>query len=363
MSAILPHSSATRQTPPPAAPPAGSTARQWPEWRRSPPSQPPLSANERMTVSKAAKTSSSTTCSAMSSRRSSRLSTKPQRRCLSAAATRRPAATAHQGRTSTQPLEPRRPPSTQSAAMEVAKTPPPKKTNMALLVLRQMPRQEANRDTTMKTTALGSIAGASPRCSPLRYLQNMTSAASANAMKTRPRKAMTMSGRISVRMLGLLSPSRAWRSLKHNWMYGHDANHDATIKTKQRALPSHTGMKTIHHEALYSKPRAADAEMTRAPCEKTKASLPATSSWRVRSAVRSGAERRRNSWAPSGSKIMGPWWRVGVAPLVFLTVVGKACGSSAAWCSPPNSSSAQPAARRSRAANPRSAQTAQSKPS
>mmetsp|Transcript_60157 Transcript_60157/g.179119 ORF Transcript_60157/g.179119 Transcript_60157/m.179119 type:complete len:394 (+) Transcript_60157:129-1310(+) len=333
-SAILPHSSATVHTPQPAAAPAGNTRRQRPSWRRSPPSHPPFIDSINTMISKAAKTSSSAACSAMRRHRSSRVMTRVHPRNLNAAETRSPAADTHQGRTRTQPLLPRRPPSTQSDATDVVRTPNPKKTNMALLALMQRPRQEASTDTAMNATALGRMKGVSPRCELLRYLHNMISAVSEKAMKISPRKAMTMSGRISVRMLGLLSPSRAWRSLKHNWMYGQEANQDATIKAKQSALPNHTGTNTTHQEGSDSDPSAAAAETTRAPCEKMKANLPATSRWCVRCAVLSWADGIRDSREPSGSKSMDSLRRARSDRTVFQSVVDATCGSFAAVPSP-----------------------------
>mmetsp|Transcript_137173 Transcript_137173/g.382621 ORF Transcript_137173/g.382621 Transcript_137173/m.382621 type:complete len:316 (+) Transcript_137173:226-1173(+) len=310
--------------------PAMATPLHWPARRCCPSLQLPLETILRITTNNAASTSSKTNCSAMCNKRSCRLSTSLHHRNLHAASTKRPAAEKHHGSTSTQPWLPKRPPATQSAAIEVARTPPPKKTKMALFVLMQMPRQVASKDTMMKTTVLGTIVLVSPCCTLSRYLHSMISAARAKAMKIKPRKAKTMSGRISVRMLGLLSPSRAWRSLRQSWMYGQDANQEATTKTRHAESPNHTGRKTSHQEGSASQPSAADTVMTRAPCEKTKASLPATRKWRVRNAVFSWADWMSDSWAPSGSKSMDSRRQAAAAPPELPIAVGTQLVSPAA---------------------------------
>mmetsp|Transcript_25734 Transcript_25734/g.74455 ORF Transcript_25734/g.74455 Transcript_25734/m.74455 type:complete len:337 (+) Transcript_25734:120-1130(+) len=301
-SAILPRSSAVMQTPLPAAAAAKAAGTQLPGWRWRPPLLP-TTRNTASTTS-AASTTRRTSCSTTRSTRSSRLSTDLLLLSLRAATASRASTERQAGTTRTQPPLSNSPPDTQRATTVVARAPPPRKPKRAPLVLMHTPRMQARKDTTIKTAALGTNERGSPRRPLSKYAHSMISAARATAIKTKPRKERTMSGRISVRMLGLASPSLAWRSLRQSWMYGHEANHERTIRTTQSVSPNHTGTKTVHQDAPASQPSVADTETMRAPCEKTNASRAATRRCRVRNAVFSWAEGMSASWAPSGSKSM-----------------------------------------------------------
>mmetsp|Transcript_90882 Transcript_90882/g.211465 ORF Transcript_90882/g.211465 Transcript_90882/m.211465 type:complete len:231 (-) Transcript_90882:118-810(-) len=204
-SAILAHSREAVQVPlPTTAPTTPAVPYDWP------------SANPTASASNAANTTSNTSSSPTRSPRSSRLSTGLLLLKFHAEATSKQRAEAHQGNSTVQLGS--RPASAQSAMTELAKRAPPKRTKAALPVLMQTPRQHASSDTVKKTAALGTSEGAPPRWTPSRNLQSRTSATTASTMKRNPRKAMTMSGRISVRMLGFWSPTRAWCSLRQSWM-------------------------------------------------------------------------------------------------------------------------------------------------
>mmetsp|Transcript_76498 Transcript_76498/g.216290 ORF Transcript_76498/g.216290 Transcript_76498/m.216290 type:complete len:297 (+) Transcript_76498:134-1024(+) len=212
----------------------------------------------------------STMASTARSTHSSRLRTLRCRRRLCRATRSRPKMAGSAGATARAWAEAGAPSRVTAKAITPSNSAPPAREKSAELCVRRTPWHIASSPPMLSKTAAAGRPCGSPCCSESRYAQRKYSPARMNKRNTKPKTASTISGRTSVRMLGLF-PTRVCVSWKQSQMYGQDTNHEAMTSVRHRTSPIHTGRNRAHHDASSRRSSEADTSSTNTPWERRKA--------------------------------------------------------------------------------------------